>query len=135
MPNDELKSATLADLLRRQPRTEEVRVGVDGEGYRLVVRGLTRPDFEALLLTHQPSETSKARYPGRTLTWDPETFPVALVAACLVEPDLTADEVAEVFAAWTKADVDSLFLACYDLCTESVVSTWGKGSAPTAPSA
>ena len=131
---DDLKPAALADLLRKKPAVKDLRIDIDGEGYRLRLRGLPRPDYDALVNAHEPPDKTK-------LAWNPATFPPALVAACLIDPEtnepgyLSVNEVNELWTTWTKADCDLLFVEAFDLCNASSIGALGKGSEPTAPSA
>jgi hypothetical protein len=117
---DDLKPAALADLLRKKPPTKDLRIEIEGEGYRLRLQGIARPDFDALVNAHEAPDKTK-------LAWNPDTFPAALVAACLVDPALTVDEVEGLFATWTKADCETLFVEAFDLCNQSSIGALGKG--------
>lgn len=63
----------------------------------LHLHGLTRPAYEALLLAHPPTEDGKKD----GAIYNVETFPAALVACCLVDPDLAVRPL-------SKTDVEAL---------------------------
>lgn len=51
--------------------------------------------------------------------WDPVTFAPALIAACAVDPVMTADQVLELFDVLNAAQRDQLFQGAYDVNTEA----------------
>jgi hypothetical protein len=84
-------------------------------------KALSRDRYERLLAAHQPSKTQRAQTTamGGFLQWNPDTFPPALIAACLVEPDDLSDEdVESMFTddAWNQAELGALFDAALRAC-------------------
>jgi hypothetical protein len=84
-------------------------------------KALSRDRYERLLATHQPTKEQRARTTalGGFLQWNPDTFPPALMAACLVDPDdLTADDVQAMFVddEWNQAELEALFSAALSAC-------------------
>lgn len=51
--------------------------------------------------------------------WDPETFPHALIAACSVDPVMTAEQVIELFELLNAGQRDALFQCAYDANVEA----------------
>lgn len=72
-------------------------------------RGLPRAEFKALADEHPPSED--AAKDGADVNWD--TFPVALVAACAVDPQMSEAEAGQLADALTQAQWDSLASAAW----------------------
>jgi hypothetical protein len=74
-------------------------------------RGLPRKEFSDLVAEHPPNDEDKDG--GADVDW--ETFAVALVAACCVEPEMTKEEAGQLADALTQAQWDSLFTAAYSV--------------------
>lgn len=72
-------------------------------------RGLGRNSFNRLLTEH-PGE------PGKP--YNPDTFPIALIAACSLDPVMTVDEVTDLGDVINDGQFDALFGACWDACRE-----------------
>jgi len=58
--------------------------------------------------------------------YDTDVFPAALIAACLIEPKLSAAEVVEVTEDWNFNEFVQLFMACTAVNGESRVEAWGN---------
>lgn len=83
-----------------------------------VFRNIGRRAWDELVGEHLPIEEQQKKHrranPGAgKLTWNPETFPPAAVAACLVDPALSAADVAELWddENWNDGELMDLFLA------------------------
>ncbi|WP_157253214.1 hypothetical protein [Nonomuraea typhae] len=74
-------------------------------------RGLPRKAFSDLVAAHPPSDEDKET--GNDVNW--ETFGVALVSACAVEPEMTEAETGQLADALTQAQWDSLFAAAWSV--------------------
>ena len=100
-------------------------------------RGIGRQGFEALIDSHEPTadQRKKARKDGDEVQWNPDTFPQALVAASLVDPDLTEEEVQEIWDSpdWNQAELLELFAAALEVNTTRRTASLGKGSGLTRP--
>ena len=89
-------------------------------------RALSGDEYDAVVTAHQPTakQRAEANKSGGTLQWDPDTFPPALVAAALVEPELSDEEVAQLYASdqWNPAEVQQLFQGALRVCTMSFLA-------------
>ncbi|MER7155038.1 hypothetical protein [Streptomyces lydicus] len=56
---------------------------------------------------------------GKGQSFDPETFPKALVAAACVDPVMTADQTTELFEVLNQGQRDELWQAAFEVNTES----------------
>lgn len=79
-------------------------------------RALSSREIDALIKAHRPTDAQKteARKLGlQPPAWNVETYPPALVAAALVSPEMTADQVAELFNSdtWNPAELQSIYQA------------------------
>jgi len=90
----------------------------------IVFRGISDKAFEALVAEHPPVGDDKEK-----AAWNVETFRPALIAACAVDADLTAEEWAEELASerWTKADLNEIFSAAVRANTRTVSEGLPKG--------
>ncbi|KAB8186861.1 hypothetical protein FH608_046060 [Nonomuraea phyllanthi] len=74
-------------------------------------RGLPRKQYSDLVASCPPSDEDKEK--GAEVDW--EQFSVALVAACAVEPTMTADEAGQIADVLTQAQWDSLVGAAFSV--------------------
>ena len=104
------RPATLADLRSKKPREIDVVVSSsDDEGdVELVLRyrAISDLEYDDLLAKHAP--THKQKQDG--LTYNPETFGPALVAAVCIEPKMSEAEVTELIKSgtWSTGEVLTL---------------------------
>jgi hypothetical protein len=111
--------------------TERLR---DGNAVKFVFRSIGRRRYDDLLAENGPSEEQKAEAkkidPNAELDFDPDKFPQELVAACIVEPELTKSEVADMFASedWNAAELASLFETAFNANTTRRILDLGNGS-------
>lgn len=101
----------------------------DSEIVTIKFRSCGRKRYEEILDAHPPTEEQqrKAKEQGGEAAWDSETFPVALIAASAVEPELTEDQVRELFDEWNNAESQMLFLAAFRVNTNRRVPDLGNG--------
>lgn len=73
------------------------------------LRGLSRATLRKLEADHPTDDEESA--------WDADTFPEALVRACLVEPEVAPED--ELFEVLTAGEADRLFEAAFLACNEA----------------
>jgi hypothetical protein len=148
-----VSAASFDELLGRRARTVTAVVDIDGQTRSLRFQAIPPHELDALQSAHPVTDDEVAawrreldalpdeemrrlrqafgppRYSTKGLT------PV-LIAACSLEPKLTADQVRQLIDApgWSVAEINALFGVCLDLCTASSVAALGKGSEPTGTS-
>lgn len=99
---------TAADLLAaKRLRETTLTVEVEGGPVDLRLRALPRREYRALLESH-PAVKEGA-------DWNADTFPPALLAACLVQPEFTLEQATEIWDEWETEEASRLFLAAYYL--------------------
>lgn len=120
---EELKQNTVMLTIRRP-------VCDDDDGRTL--KG--RRAYEWLLEQHPPTDDDVAEYrksfpddPDGQPLYNGDTFPDALISACLEEPAATPDEVAELTADWSQTEVLQIFNTCMECCHGTQVASLGKG--------
>lgn len=78
-------------------------------------KSLPPHEYDALVNEHQPTPEQRrtAKASGDRATFNGDTFPQALVAACLIEPTLSLDEVQGLWKDenWNSAELQALFVA------------------------
>lgn len=114
----------LADLRRRLEAEEAV--------VHFKFRGIGRHAYEALVDAHPPTpeQRTKAKAGGfEAVAWNYDTFPPALVAACLVAPAMSVDDVAAIWdsADWNQAELQTLLNAAIEVNGTRRTVELGKG--------
>lgn len=101
----------------------------DGEIVTIRFRSCGRKRYEEILDANPPTdeEQRKAKDAGGEVAWNSETFPIALISASAVEPELTVDQVSELFDEWNNAEAQMLFLAAFRVNTSRRVPDLGNG--------
>jgi hypothetical protein len=95
-------------------------------------KGLSEEDWDALVGEHPATsdQVRKARRDATSVpTWNEDTFPCALVAACCVEPEMTVEQVEQMWKSpdWNAAELQGLFSAAYSASRTRRVPELGKG--------
>lgn len=117
----ELHDKAVADLEAAYQTLEESTVDI-------LLRSIGRKRYDALLGDHPPTEEQKKEDGGENLLYNPETFPIALVAESSVEPKMTYEEAKDLFDEWNGAELSELFFAALAVNTQRRVVELGKDS-------
>jgi len=92
-------------LARAQKAADEAREAVRDSSVEVVMRTVGRGRWEKLKEAHQPTEAQQAKVkavdPEASLEYNPDTFPIAAIAASCESPKLTE---AQVQAIWDSED-------------------------------
>lgn len=101
----------------------------DGEIVTIKFRSCGRKRYEQILDENPPTdeEQRKAKEQGGEAAWNNETFPVALIAASAIEPELSVEQVSELFDEWNNAEAQMLFLAAFRVNTSRRLPDLGNG--------
>lgn len=125
-------------LLEADAALEAVRNRLDDEEAiaEFRFRGIGRAAYEALVDKHPPTaeQRMKAKASGfENIAWNPDTFPPALVAACLIEPDLAYEDVLGLWRSddWNQAELQELLNAAIAVNGTRRTVELGKDSRPT----
>lgn len=112
------RPATFADLRHKPPRTKEVVLAVpDSDGqvieYVFTMRAIGSKAYDVLVAVHPPTADQKKDQ----MTYNPDTFGPALIAACSVSPSLTPNEAKELWDSdeWSRGEVMALFSAAVEV--------------------
>jgi hypothetical protein len=110
----ERRDATLEELLSKPPRTKELILRVPGD-VELVVRlqAIGAARYDELLAEHPPTKQQKTD----GMTHNPDTFPPALIAECLVTPHMNVEEATQLWTdpAWSRGELSELFYGCVEV--------------------
>lgn len=83
-------------------------------------KGLGRDRYERLIKAHPPTKDQRtdAARQQRNVTWNEDTFPPALISACLISPKMTEAQVRELLDddEWNEADCGALFTGAQQAC-------------------
>ena len=112
------KKATL-DLLRgKKRRTKAVELSINGEQVEFSFAALSAHDLDKLQAKHAPTASQKLQ----GMAWNGDTFPPALVAACLVDPEVSLEEMNEIWVSgeWSTGELSTLFDTASRLCMEGM---------------
>lgn len=107
MPADSLAGSATARELAEQVRALEERIAEATVTFR--VRGLGRNQFRRLLAEHKGEGDD---------VFDPDTFPVALIAACSLDPVMTEEQAASLADVLTDGQWQELYDAAFGACRE-----------------
>ena len=112
------RPATFEDLRRKPPRTKDVILAVpDSDGnvieYIFTMRAIGSKAYDVLVSVYPPTAEQKKE----AMTYDPDKFGPALIAACSVTPSLTPNEAKELWEsdAWSRGEVMALFVAAVEV--------------------
>lgn len=113
----------LADL---ELELQQLREEAEASEVTFTFQAIGHSYMEELQLAHPPTAAQKRD----NYQHNPDTFGPALVAACLVEPDLTEAEVRELWREWSPGMVNTLWRSAWDLChvAQVAVPLSGNGS-------
>jgi hypothetical protein len=97
------------------------------------VRSIGRRAFDKLKQDNPPTTEQTERFKERggqgDLEFDTESFPLSLLQKCIVEPQMTASQVREMWEGddWSHAELLALFEAAYHANTQFRNINLGKG--------
>lgn len=135
---DAERHADNPDVRRRlqeaKARAEKANKAASERSIKFVFRSIGRKKYEDIIFAHGPTDAQKEQAADRgedpdNLMWDPDEFPPALIAASLVEPDLSAEQVMEIYNSedWSPAELGVLFNTAQAAQSHASVVELGKG--------
>lgn len=131
-----------AQLLEADAALEACKVRLEEEDAvaYFTFRGIGRAAYEKLVDSHPPTaeQRTKAKAGGMgDLAWNHDTLPPALVAACLVEPQLSYEDVLDLWCSpdWNQAELAVLLNTAIEVNGSRRTVDLGKDFRPTHNSA
>lgn len=117
---------------------EDARQDVEDATFTFVFKAVPPADFDVLARAHPPTDEDRAKWAeeedfpeDKWPKHSPTTFPSALIAACMVEPQMTEEQVrAEIWEnteVWNEQEKMALLSAAYSTNNRATVSL---GKAP-----
>lgn len=138
-------AASAERLPLAESELETIREALESEAVKFVFKSIGRKAYDRLVQEHPPTdeqlERARQEDEKATLPFNPDTFPLALMMACMEEPDVTDPDDANAMREWLESEVFNssetmmLFNACLDVNTRSTLVQMGKGSRRTTASA
>lgn len=106
-------SKITAELLLGRKRPERtVPIDVGGATVEVKLRAIPGNDYDDLVTAHPRPDDATHVWP-----FDVDTFAPALIAACMIEPELTPEQAMQLWAEWENDARDQLWNAALDLNT------------------
>lgn len=105
-------------------QVEELRQRLDDSPatIRVRIRGLEGGDFNQLMRAHPPTkealaeyEATQDKYEQSRPQYNPDTFNPALLAAALIEPELTLEQAGQLIKRWPEGDTTRLLQVAIQL--------------------
>lgn len=135
-------AATFEDLLGKKPHRKTIYLVVDGHPRALTFQAVEPLHWRRLIESHPPTDEQidRAEMLGRNHPQlDADTFDDAIVAASLIEPKLTEEQLAEIWAtgAWSTEERATMVAAAMEVNLTSSLrdqESLGKGSSGTTSS-
>lgn len=104
-----------AELVAAEEKLEQLEKKLRADAVKFVFRSLGRRKYDEIINDNQATEEQQAEVrkddPDAVLEFNPETFPPALVAACIESPELSKEEVQKLFDSddWNSTELMVLF--------------------------
>lgn len=138
-----------ADATERLPLAETelaaMRERVEEEAVKFVFKSIGRKAYDRLVQEHPATDEQQAAAqkedPTASLPFNPQTFPLGLIMACMETPDVSDPADANTMREWldsenfNTAETMMLFNACIDVNNRSTLVQMGKESRRTTASA
>lgn len=130
-PEDESLQSELAE---EEAELQSAIKALRKDSVKFVFTSLGRRKYDELVTNHQATEEQQKKAkdeegPEAVLEFNYETFPPALVAACIQEPSLTESEVHELFLSdeWNNNELMTLFNTALSACITRQQVNLGNG--------
>lgn len=120
--------AKAAELLEEFSRLDRLRAEAEEAkaeaSVEFVAQALPRADYDAIMAMEKYRPTIQQQEEWRKecddkgikyepLSFNPDTFPPALIAACMVEPEFTEGEAQHLWDEWSQAQAAQIFDLCW----------------------
>lgn len=115
--------------IKRNAVKEQVRE----TAIKFVFQAIPRKKYEALIEEHPPTDKQVADWKASgekgSIDFNPDTFPVPLIVACCIEPDVDKEELADWLQngeEWNQAELVTLFMAATEVNQTRRIVNLGK---------
>ena len=117
------RRATHELLLKKRPVEKTVTLGVTGDDgevqeVELLFRSIGSKAYDELVAKHPPTALQRRE----DLSYNMDTFAPALIARCCVDPEMTVEEVKELWTSdqWNRGELLMLFMAAVEVNTRGL---------------
>lgn len=121
-------------LREAKAKVELLEASVTDASIKFVFRNIGRKPYEDILLDCAPTDAQKERMLTRgqdpdQMEFDPDRFPPMLIAASMIEPEWSEEEVMDMYndPNWSPAELGILFSTAQEAQYHSTVVSLGKG--------
>lgn len=125
--------AEAANLKETTKKFDDLKERVNKESVKFTFRAMGRKRYDALVNEHPPTEEQREKAKENEddpddLQWNPETFPQALAAKSIVDPEMTEDQFMEMWDSddWSGPELLTMFWAALQANTVRGVVNLGK---------
>lgn len=133
--NNSRSEKAIAEYSEAKAKFDEARIELRDNSIAFKFRSIGRRKYDDLVkehpITDEQREEAKSSNGGEDpgIEWNYDTFPDALIAACLVEPEISPEEMLEWLQTdeWNSAEQQALFQAAFSANTMRAVVDLGKG--------
>lgn len=110
---DNSKRATFAALSKKKKAEKEVPIFITGDKMTLLFRALGSTEYDILVSKHPPTKEQKAD----DANFNMDTFGPALISKVCIEPELTYEQVTDMWNApeWSRGDLMYLFTEAVEI--------------------
>lgn len=126
------------DTTEAEAQVAEARANLQEHTVTMVFRAIGRKNYDALIELYPPTEEQIEEFRNENLdrhgnpskgkpAYDIDKFAPALVAASCVEPEMTLDQVNELFDEWNATELAQLWVAALEVNTHRRVVSLGNG--------
>jgi hypothetical protein len=112
------RQATADDLLTKSARVQELEISLGEKTVVVSLVAISADEYDEMLAEHPPTKAQKEE--GNT--YNPETFPPALIAAVMAEPKITLEQAQTIWKGktWSRGELRDLFMNCVNLCNRGL---------------
>jgi len=112
------KKSVLDQLKSKKRRSQTVTIDLNGSEVELKFEAISYKELDALQAKHPPTQDQRVN----GASFNRNTFPPALIAACSVEPKITETDAREIWSSeeWSTGELNTLFDAVSGLCMKGL---------------
>jgi hypothetical protein len=112
------RRATFEQLHSKKRTEQELTLHLGDEELTVLFRAIGTRDYDKLLSKHPPKPEQKVE----GASYDINSFGPALIAATMIEPELTKDQAQELWDSeeWSRGEIMTLFRTAVEVCNRGL---------------
>lgn len=130
-----LGEATSDNRTEREKALEDAKAALAEASVTMRFQSIGRKKYDALIDAHPATDEQKADAKKQGVDEMPayniETFPPALIQASCADPELSEDDVQQIYDDWNNAEIFELFMAALEVNTVRRTGDLGNVFGPT----